>query len=130
VILKTPVRENAMAPQCPSIAANEPAMRIACRDQAACDRRIAGGPRALAIAVGAAPVHLPAKASRDSQRLDFHENRDGTLARLRSSLAGQIETDQETMLNKPCQPFKRHCAADRAATVIRENSARGCVDLD
>ena len=35
--------------------------------------------RALAVAIGAPHVHLPAEASRNSQYLDFHENESGTL---------------------------------------------------
>jgi hypothetical protein len=37
------------------------------------------GPGALAIAVGAAHVHLPAKAPRHPERIDFHENKSGTM---------------------------------------------------
>jgi hypothetical protein len=43
---------------------------------------------ALAIAVGAAHVHLPAKAPSHPKRLDFHENKRGTDALPESILLG------------------------------------------
>jgi hypothetical protein len=39
------------------------------------------GPDAISIAVGAAHVHLPAKAPRHAQGLDFHKNNAGTFQR-------------------------------------------------
>lgn len=43
--------------------------------------------RALAITIGAPHVHLPTKASRDTQCLDFHENEIGTDAASRQAVA-------------------------------------------
>jgi hypothetical protein len=45
---------------------------------------------ALSIAVGAAHVHLPAKAPRHAKRLDFHENKHGTPAGIGQASCGAL----------------------------------------
>jgi hypothetical protein len=47
----------------------------------------AHGPRFLPISIGAPRVHLPAKAARHPERLDFHENKNGTTVGVVNPLA-------------------------------------------